>query len=444
VTAVLEATRSVTRRETPARLRLWTATVIVAAAAVLIATSLLMARAQEQARVIGNQAAPQAATASDLYFALSDLDAQVARMVLIDDADALAAGQIDALATYRERSDQVDADLQRLMAGAATAADRATALAVLGHLGDYREWAWQAMTVESQLPPAAPGKLPPAALGYYTQATNALHADLLPAAQRLRDSSRQRLDDAYTAQLITEIAGVALAVLLGGGLVVLLVILQSWLTRRFRRVLNPALLTATLLTVVLTLGACFVFVSEGQQLRSARSGSLLPYLALSHAQAVSYDAAADTSRYLISGNLPYYKQDFARKSACLTTGGACSTEGDPVDGGLAGVSGDDQVRDRWQAYQRDHEKIVALADGGKPADAIDALTGIRRGDASFDFSYYDDAVSRIAAARKQAFDDSLVAANHRVRGWTVIPIVAMGLVMVLAVLGVRRRLGEYR
>lgn len=417
---------------------------IAAAVAVLAATSLLMASAQNQARVIGDQAAPQAATAADLYFALSDLDAQVARMVLIDEADSLASSQIDALAAYRERSDQVDADLQRLMAGAATEADRATALAILGHLGDYREWAWQAMTVESQLPPAAPGKLPPAALGFYTQATNALHADLLPAAQGLLDSSRQRLDDAYTAQLVTEIAGVALALLLGGALLVLLLILQSWLTRRFRRVINPALLTATVLTAVLVLGSCFVFLAEGSQLRSARSESLLPYLALSHAQAVSYDAAADTSRYLISGNLTYYKQDFTRKSDCLTTGGACGEDGDPIDGGLAEVSGDSEVRDRWTAYQRDHEKIVALADSGRTADAIGALTGIRRGDASFDFAYYDDAVSRIAAGRKQSFDVSLGNAHNLVRGWTVIPIAAMVVVIALAALGVRRRLGEYR
>jgi hypothetical protein len=429
VSAVLEATRRVTRPETPARLRLWTAAVVGAAAAVLLSTSLLMAQAQNQARVIGDQAAPQAATASDLYFALSDLDAQVARMVLIGNADSLAGSQIDALAAYRTRSDQVDADLQKLLAGVDTDADRATARAILGRLGDYREWAWQAMAVQAQKPAAAHG--------FYTQATNALHVDLLPAAQRLRGASQQRLDDAYTAQLITEIAGVALAVLLGGALLVLLLILQSWLARRFRRVVNPALFTATVLTVLLMLGACFVFLSEGQQLRSARSDSLLPYLALSHAQAVSYDAAADTSRYLISGNLPYYTQDFDSKSACLTTGGAC---GD----GLAEVSGDPEVRDRWVAYQRDHQKIVALAAGGQTAAAIDTLTGIRRGDASFDFAYYDDAVSRIAAARKQSFDDSLVAADRRLRGWSVIPIVAMGLVIALAALGVRRRLGEYR
>jgi hypothetical protein len=224
---------------TPARLRLRTLWVAVAAVALLAATSLLMARVQDQVRIIGEEAAPQAATASDLYFALSDLDAQVARLVLIDNATALAGSQIDALGTYRERSLQVDADLQRALTAATSDADRATILTLLNDLAVYRQWAWRALTVESQLPPQPPGKLPPAALGYYTQATNVLHLELLPTAKRLRDASQERLDDAYAQQRLTVALGIGLALLLGGGLVALLVAMQVWLARRFRRTLNP-------------------------------------------------------------------------------------------------------------------------------------------------------------------------------------------------------------
>ncbi|MFI6071341.1 hypothetical protein ACIA5C_07090 [Actinoplanes sp. NPDC051343] len=77
--AVLEATGSLADRtvrpETPARLRLWTTLVVIVAVALFVATSVLMAQTRRQVRVIGDDAAPQAATASDLYFALSDLDA---------------------------------------------------------------------------------------------------------------------------------------------------------------------------------------------------------------------------------------------------------------------------------------------------------------------------------------------------------------------------------
>jgi len=406
--------------DTPARIRQKVVVVVVAAAALLATTGLLMSRAQEQARIIGEVAAPQAATASDLYFALSDLDAQVARMVLIDDADALSGSQIDALGTYRERSSQVDEDLARLLA----TADHAAVVRLTNDLATYREWVWQALTVESQLPAQPPGKLPPAALGFYTQATNVLHLRLLPGAKGLRDASETRLDRAYGQQRLVAGLGIGLALLLGGLLLTLLVRFQVWLVRRFRRLLNPALLGATVVTFGLVVSACLIFGGSAQRLGAAREDSLDPFLALSQTRAVSYDAAADTSRYLISGGLPYYTADFTAKSDTLVA--------DPA------------VLERWRAYQRDHERIVALADSGRTAEAIDALTGIRRGDAAFDFSYFDAAISAVAADHKQAFDVSFRDGQGLLTGWVVIPIAAMALVILLVPLGVRRRLAEYR
>lgn len=407
---------------------MWAVVVVVTAVGLLVATSVLMARVQSQVHVIGVEAAPQAATASDLYFALSDLDAQVARLVLIDDAEALSGTGIDALSTYHERGLQVDADLERALRTATSDADRATVRQLLDDIAVYRQWAWQALTVESQAPPQPPGKLPPAALGYYTQATNVLHLDLLPTAQRLRDTSRARLDRAYADQRVTEAWGIGLAAGLGGALLVLLVALQVWLARRFRRRFNPALLAGTLITFGLVAAACVVFAVEGDRLGAAQRDSFAPYLALSQARAVSYDAAADTSRYLISGNLAYYDQDFTRKSNSL--------------GGLAG--GERQVLDRWIGYQRDHRKVVGLADAGQTAEAIDALTGIRRGDAAFDFSYFDGAISQVATVHKQSFDAAFGDAEGLLTGWLAIPIVAMGIVILLVPLGLRKRLEEYR
>jgi hypothetical protein len=205
---------------------------------------------------------------------------------------------------------------------------------------------------------------------------------------------------------------------------VLLIRLQVWLARRFRRTLNPALLVATLITLGLAGSAAVTFAVDGSRLRAAREDSLAPYLALSQAQAVAYDAAADTSRYLVSGNLAYYRQDFAAKAGQV-------------------VAYPD-VLDRWRGYQCDHERLVALADSGRTAAAVDSLTGIRRGDAAFDFSYFDAAISGRAVAHKQAFDASLRDAERLLTGWALIPVGTIALVVLLVALGVRGRLREYR
>nr|BFE72834.1 hypothetical protein GCM10020092_061350 [Actinoplanes digitatis] len=353
----------------------------------------------------------------------------------------MSGSQIDALGTYRGRSRQVDADLQRSLTTATGAAERAVVLELLHHLAVYRQRVWQALTAQSQAPPQPPGRLPPAALGYYTQATNVLHLDLLPAAERLRDAGEDRLDRAYARKRTTEIVGLALTAVLGAGLVVLLLILQVWLARRFRRVFNPALLAATVLAVVLTAAAGVVLVSQGRLLSAARDESLRPYLALSQARALSYDAAADTSRYLVSANLAYYREDFTRKSQWLVEGGglAAAAGGPDVSAEQSG-----QVVERWLAYRRGHDRIVTLAGSGRTAAAIDALTGIRRGDAAFDFSYFDAAVDEIATARRREFDAALRDAGRLLAGWTVIPVFLAGLVVLLVPLGVRKRLAEYR
>jgi hypothetical protein len=406
-------------------LRLWVTVTMLTAAVLLATLSLLLARVREQVRVIGDEAAPQAAAAADLYFALSDMDAQVARMVLTAGDDRLAGSQIDALGTYLARSRQVDADMR------AASGD----LELQNDLAVYRARVWQTLAAGDS------------AAGYYTQATNVLHLSLLPAAAALRDSSAARLSRAYAGKSVTEGWAVTVVVVLGGALVTLLAGLQVWLARRFRRVLNPALLTATVLVFALLVPVLGVLSRQGTLLSDARQRSLAPLLALSQARATSYDAAADTSRFLISDNLSYYDDDFRRKSRCLTSvsAGACGA-GLPAVAAGPDVSpfDSDQVLSRWQAYEKDHARIVGLARGGRHDEAVSTLTGIRRGDASFDFAYFDAAVAEIAEARRADFHQALGDAKTVLTGSAWLPLVLLGLVIALIPLAVRRRFAEYR
>ncbi|GAB3467497.1 hypothetical protein GCM10027436_82450 [Actinophytocola sediminis] len=427
---------------TPTRLRLFMVVGVVAAAAVLTVTSLSMSRAQDQVRTIGDSAAPRAATASDLYFALSDMDAQVARLVLIGNAETQAGNRIDALTTYGQRSRQIDADLEHLLTTTNTARDRQVVTALLNDLAVYRQWTWQAMAIVWQTPPGPTGPPPPTALGYYTQATNVVHHDLLPGAERLRDASQASLERAYAQQRTTGVWGTVAVIALGGALAIFLTGLQVWLRRRFRRRFNPALFTGTLLTIGLVVAAVSVLAVEENRLTTAHRDSFGPFLALSKAQAISYDAAADTSRYLLSERLPAYREDFGRKSACLLGDGSCP-DGDRTDGGLASLAAD-EVADRWAGYRRTHDSVLALADSGRTIEAVDALTGISRGEAAFDFFYFDTAVSQLTEGHRQASAAAFRNAQGLLTGWTVVPIVPMGIVLLLIPVGVWPRLSEYR
>ena len=455
VPAVIE---SLLRRETPVRLRLWAGLATGAAAVLLIALTLVMTGVREQVRLIGQEAAPQAVTSADLYFALSDLDAQATRILLTGDSDELAGSRIDALGAYRARGYQVDQDLQRSLTTGAGEEERAIVLRLMDGLTVYRQRVGQALAAGAS---TEPGRLSPDALGYYTQATNLLHLRLLPDAQRLRDDSMGRLDDAYAAKGATEATGTAVVVLLGGTLLALLVMLQVWMARRFHRTLNPALVTATVLSVLLLLSAAVVLQLQSRRLSDGRDDGLGPYLALSELRALGYDAAADTGRYLVSANLSYYRDDFTEKSACLSGDVTCKTAaltpltwdlpaGDETvtsaasaRGGLPRLAGAEVVT-RWTAYRTVHERILTLADTGQTAEAVRLLTGIRRGDAAFDFAYFDASVAGLTGAREQEFDRALRAAENTLTGWALLPGVILTVVLALIPFGVRKRLAEYR
>ncbi|MEV6300197.1 hypothetical protein AB0M02_12405 [Actinoplanes sp. NPDC051861] len=407
--------------ETPARLRLWTGLVIALAATLMVSLALVMSQVREQVRVIGEEAAPRGVVAADLYFALSDLDAQATRVLLAGDADENAGSRIDALGRYRERGRQVDADLRDL-----TATDSGVVVELMDGLAVYRQLVGQAQIASDR--------------GYYTQATNVLHQRLLPAAERLLDQSEEDLDRAYEAKQQTESTAAALLVLVGGALVVLLLAQQVWLARRFRRLLNPALLAATGIVMLLIGAATVVLDAQQDRMAAARVEAVAPYLKLSRLRAVSYDAAADTSRYVVSGNLAYYRDDFVAKSACLAGEAVCDFSSAT---GLASLAGPEAFA-RWQAYERGHARIVALADQGRTAEAIGALTGIKRGDATFDFAYYDAAVAAVTWRQERDFDAALRSAQTTLTGWVVLPLTGLALVVALALSGVRRRLAEYR
>ncbi|BAL90794.1 hypothetical protein AMIS_55740 [Actinoplanes missouriensis 431] len=421
VAVVMEAISNAVRRDTPVRLKLLTVLAAGAAAALLLAAGPVMATIQDQVRVIGHEAAPQAATTADLYFALSDLDAQTTRILLTAESDALAGSRLDALAAYRERGRQVDAGLQRCMeassSGSFTDTERRLVLDLLDGLAVYRQRVGQALAAQ----PHSAGE----ALGYYTQATTVLHLRLLPDARRLRLTAEDRLDRAYAAKSSTEATASGVVVLLGGALLVLLVTLQVWLARRFRRLWNPALIAATALTLLLLAGVTVVLGAQQSRLTEARAGGLRPYLELSELRAIGYDAAADTSRYLVSGNLGAYRDDFTWKAKLL-----------------AALDGD--AGQRWVAYQRGHERILALADHGKRDQAVTALTGIRRGDAAFDFAYFDAALAAATDASKAEFDRGLADAERTLTGAVTVPVTLLVLVILLIPIGVRRRLAEYR
>src|SRR5581483_6218968 len=77
-------------RTRPGRIRALAAAATVAVLGVLIVTFVVVGDARDGLRIIGHDAGPQVVATGDLYYALSDMDAQLASSLLIGGEPTLA------------------------------------------------------------------------------------------------------------------------------------------------------------------------------------------------------------------------------------------------------------------------------------------------------------------------------------------------------------------
>jgi hypothetical protein len=446
--------------------------VLVVAAGTAALLSVEVGRQRDGLALIGDRSATEVVAASDLYVALNDMDAQLANVLLVGDEQGLGFTRQQALDLYEQRRRQADADLQQ---AAAAAADPATVQAVrdlLDGLGRYESLAGQTVLLDGAVHHPA-GHPPAAPLDLYRQAVDLLQGEVLPAAQRLADREAQALDRTYADRRGEALDLRALVGAVGAALLLALGVLQLYLARRFRRLVNPALLLATLLALGLVGSGVVLLTDTAEHLRVAKQDAFDSVLALNRARAVSYDANADESRYLVDpGRAGRYQADFLAKSQrLLGLPGATlgSYDGDLANArrryqtnhedvawqGFYGVelrnitfpgerAAAEDVLARYQTYQLDDRHIRTLVAAGRLDRAIAFCTSYQPGASNDAFSGYDQALARLIRINQDAFAGAIRDGKGELSGWTWLPWGFTVLVGGLAVLGARGRLAEYR
>jgi hypothetical protein len=460
------------RRSTPSWLRALAAAATVATVVLVILMVLDVHQQDRNLRAIGDQAAPEVASAGDLYFALNDMDAQVANVLLVGSEQGLGFTRDQALTIYEQRRRQADGDLEQAAAAASDPGTRQAIRDVLDQLGRYEALAAQAILLDGQQ--SHPAGHPPAdALTAYRQATDLLAGSLLPAAQALTDRNARALEDTYQSQRDATLTVRTWVAITGAVLLAVLLVLQLFLYRRFRRVLNPALVLATLVALGLTVSGTGLLSGEAEHLRVAKKDAFDSILALTQARAVSYDANADESRYLVdSDRAARYQQAFLTKSQRLVTLpdatiGNYDAELDTAlrayragrgDVGWQGFygtefrnitfTGERQAAEttlaRYQTYQLDDRHIRQLAASGQLRAAIAFCTSYAPGESNDAFDQYDKALAALIAINQNAFAAAIDDGQQELVGWGFIPWLAGLVILALTVAGLVPRITEYR
>ena len=440
--------------------------------AVLALGALLQAevnRAQTSLTVIGQQTAPEVKANSDLYFALTDMDAQVANALLVGDRTTnLGFARSQALAVYAGRQEQADKDIRLASVSVTDAATARTVDGILDTFGQYQALAAQTLLLDRQTAHDI-GRPGAAALVEYRKATDLSRTQLLPRVKSLADGQAARLDATYQSAHDELTTARVWVVVLGAVLLVMLVGLQVYLARRFHRVTSPPLLVATVAATVGLVLSVGLLTTEADQLKVAKKDAFDSLIALESGRAITYDANADESRFLVDpARALQYQQEFVTKSqefldlpgASITTwdsqlkaaiaayqaretdvrwGGLMGTEiGNITFPGERAAANDALLS--YQAYQLDDRRIRALNAAGNLGDAI----ALAIGDSNVKFATFDTAFGRVIGINQSAFDQAIADGDNALRGWTIGLWVGCAALLLLSWLGTRRRLSEYR
>ena len=444
-------------RKTTPRLMQNAVGLILAATVLFFLASLAGVRAaRSRVQSIGRDAVPSILAAQRLKVSLADLDANVVNELIV--APGESPSSIKGYVTRRQEiTDSLIRAAENITYGDL---ERKPITDLTNALSAYERLAIKARTLHQRGDE-------PGAVVTYRDALNQLHGSLYPASDALAKANTDALLRQEKALAATGTLTTGLTLLTGAALLAALLGTQIFLYRRTNRVLNPALVGATFLTVVVLLMVMQSFGRAQEQVRIARDDAFASLSALWQARATAYDGNSDESRWLYDRERrPDLEKAFLDKAATLlklpseqtyaavTQATASPTALPPGTTGFLAKeltnitfpgereAAQETVRG-WGVYYGDDEKIRSLENSGNHKEAVRFCVSMNQGDSNWAYAQYDGALEKTIGINQAAFDNAINRGFNAVRGYDVgLPIAAL-FIGTLTFVGIRPRLREY-
>ena len=324
----------------------------------------------------------------------------------------------------------------------------------------------------------------------YRESYSILQNELVPAANSLYAANDSVLDTIYAQQVVTSRHTRWLTVIVGVIVTVMLVVIQVFIARRFRRRLNPGLVAATLVTVIAMSYATGAFAAHARHLAALESDAYQSIEALVGARADAYETNAAESRWLLDQDFrKHHERTFVDHAAKLVSFAPSADIAKLIERidmraamvadlgkhGVDEVVADRRAIDEYKMQGVDGELIRALdnvtfpeemrqADealhafgtyvgrdatirslelAGKHADAVAFEVGMKETDSNYAFYKFDTAIQRWVQTNQDWMERYRDAAFSDIKGLEGgAPIVALAILACL-LFGLRPRLREY-
>jgi len=367
--------------------------------------------------------------AKNLYTALSDANATV--------ATGLLSGGLETAAKRRRYLNDLAVASGALSTLTREAGAAANAPAALGTIAD------QLPTYSGLIETArANNRLGfPIGAAYLRQAALLMTSSLLPAADHLYTIESERLNGDYhtgtaTSALVTFVAVSAVAL-------ILLLLAQWYVTRISRRILNIPMAVATVALAAVSVWGIVGLLGAQNSLETAQRNGSDPVEALSATTVLLSRAQGDLSLTLVNrGTDVTDPLDFNAVKRVLERPGGLIAEISALAGRTGTTAAAHTFDTEYAAYQAKADQLTGLENGGQLTGATGAIALAPQASAISEQLSHDLA-EQIDAAQGR-FRRAAADATSSLTGLAfAIPLVT-ALAAVLALVGLRQRINEYR
>lgn len=303
-------------------------------------------------------------------------------------------------------------------------------------------------------------------LNIYQSAADLMDRDIIPQAEELNRVNLQQLEKTSAEQSFKTGSISFIITILGIFLAAILVMIQIFLYRKMRRVLNLPLLGATAIAILFLSYTLNSVLGATDSLKVAKQDAFDSLHSLRQMRSLSYKANADESRYLLDRvNAAGHERSFNEKIArIIKLPPNLSIEGliSNIERGqstpkLTGLFADELNNITFKGerklavytfkafndYLAIDKQIRKLASSGDFNKAIALCVGTKQGESNWAFERYKNIHTQLMDLNKKEFDDNIAIGNARLDNFEIIAAVALGSIAILTLFGLRPRLMEY-
>ncbi len=415
---------------------------LVAADALFLLLIILATNTQHDVvKAIGKDSAPSVISAQGIKVEMADMDAEAANELLSPPGKGQEAAK--EYETHREKAgeDLIDAARNITYSG-----EDATIKRIQFGLGEYEAKIQRARDFHERNDPQA--------IQLYGEATFLMENTLFQAADTLDNINATQLEKAYQADRSK--AKLEREVLVGFGIIMLFMLLWiQWdLTQRVRRLLNPALACATILTLALLSFSDSHLSRSDDAMYRAKHDAFDSLHALWQARALAFASNADESKYLLPGDRTTDEAAFFEKALKIS-----QSPDNPyprlryakgfLQDELANITFDgereaaQETIDTWNYYLAIDSRIRQDKKDGKIQDALTLCLGKNQGQSDWAFDKFDQALMHTVAINQIAFDKSVAAGFASLEGVVMFASIDAAAVAICCALGLFIRIREF-